>query len=43
MILEQMTADKALEALGKFGGNVIKTSLSAEQEAEIQTALHGEG
>jgi uncharacterized membrane protein len=43
MILEQMTADKALESLSKFGGNVIKTSLSAEQEAEIQTALHGEG
>lgn len=43
MILEQMTADKALEALGKFGGTVIKTSLSAEQEAEIQAALHGDG
>lgn len=43
MILEQMTADKALAALGKYGGTVIKTSLSAEQEAEIQAALHGEG
>ena len=43
MILEQMTADKALAALGKSGGTVIKTSLSAEQEAEIQAALHGEG
>jgi uncharacterized membrane protein len=43
MIVEQMTTDKALEALGKFGGTVIKTSLSAEQEAEIQAALHGEG
>jgi uncharacterized membrane protein len=42
MIVEQMTTDKALEALSKFGGTVIKTSLSAEQEAEIQAALHGE-
>ena len=42
MILEQMTADKALDALGKFGGTVIKTSLSAEQEAEIQAHLHGD-
>jgi uncharacterized membrane protein len=42
MIVEQMTTDRALEALGKFGGTVIKTSLSAEQEAEIQAALHGD-
>lgn len=43
MIVEQMTADKALDALSKFGGEVIKTSLSKEQEAEIQAHLHGEG
>ena len=42
MILEQMTTDRALESLSKFGGTVIKTSLSAEQEAEIQAALHGD-
>ena len=41
MIVEQMTSDRALEALSKFGGTVIKTSLSKEQEAEIQEALHG--
>ena len=40
LILESMTADKALEALGKFGGTVIKTSMSKEDEAEIQAALH---
>jgi len=41
MILEQMTTDKALAGLSKFGGTVIKTSLSEEQEKEIQDALHG--
>lgn len=41
MIVEQMTTDKALAQLSKFGGTVIKTSLSKEQEAEIQEALHG--
>ena len=41
MIVEQMTTDKALDGLSKFGGNVLKTSLSAEDEAELQKALHG--
>ena len=41
LIVEQMTADKALEGLSKFGGTVIKTSLSKEAEAELQEALHG--
>lgn len=41
LIVESMTTDKALEGLSKFGGNVIKTSLSKEDEAEIQAALHG--
>lgn len=41
LIVEQMTTDKALEALGQFGGTVLKTSLSKEAEAELQEALHG--
>ena len=41
MIVEQMTTDRALDGLSKFGGTVIKTSLSKEQEAEIQEGLHG--
>lgn len=41
LIVEQMTADKALEGLSKFGGTVLKTSLSKEAEAELQEALHG--
>ena len=41
MIVEQMTTDKALAGLSKFGGTVIKTSLSEEDEKELQEALHG--
>lgn len=41
MILEQMTTDKALAALAPYGGTVLKTSLSEEDEKEIQEALHG--
>jgi uncharacterized membrane protein len=41
LIVEQMTTDRALEGLSKFGGTVIKTSLSKEDEAELQEALHG--
>jgi uncharacterized membrane protein len=42
MIVEQMTGDKALEALAPFGGTVIKTSLSKDVEEELQRELHGE-
>ena len=42
LIVEEITTDKAIEALSQFGGNVIKTSLSKEAEAEIQAHLHGE-
>jgi uncharacterized membrane protein len=43
MIVEEMTTDKALDQLSKFGGHVIKTSLSKDAEAEIQEHLHGTG
>jgi uncharacterized membrane protein len=43
MIVEQMTTDKALAGLSPFGGTVLKTSLSDEDQAEIQEALHGQG
>lgn len=42
MIVEQMTTDKALESLSKFGGTVIKSSLSKEAEEELQRELSGE-
>jgi uncharacterized membrane protein len=41
MVVEQMTTDKALDALSKFGGEVLKSSLSKDAEKELQEALHG--
>ncbi|MFC7528674.1 DUF1269 domain-containing protein [Actinoplanes sp. GCM10030250] len=43
MIVESVTPDKAVEALSKFGGTVLKSSLPKETEAELQDALHGGG
>jgi uncharacterized membrane protein len=43
LILEKMTTDKALAGLSTFGGTVLKTSLSAEAEKDLQDALHGPG
>ncbi len=43
LIVEQMTTDKATEGLSQFGGTVVKTSLSKEDEADLQAALHGDG
>ena len=41
LIVEQVTPDKAVEALSKYGGTVLKSSLSEETESELQAALHG--
>jgi uncharacterized membrane protein len=41
MIVEQVTPDKAVAALSRFGGTVLKSSLSNQAEAELQEALHG--
>ena len=41
IVFEKVTADKAIAALSKFGGEVVKTSLSDETTAEIQKELHG--
>src|SRR4029077_17750786 len=43
LMVEKVTPDKATEALSKYGGTVLKTSLSKEGEAELQEALHGSG
>jgi uncharacterized membrane protein len=37
-----VTPDKALEALSKFGGTVLKSSLSRDAERELQKELHGQ-
>jgi uncharacterized membrane protein len=41
LIVEKVTPDKAVAAMSKYGGTVLKTSLSKEGEAELQAALHG--
>src|SRR5436190_24403993 len=43
LVVEKVTPDKAVEALKKFGGTVLKTSLSEEAEAELQSELSGTG
>ncbi len=42
LVVEKVTPDKAVDALSKFGGTVLKSSLSKDAEKELQTALHGE-
>src|SRR5438270_3275555 len=43
LMVEKVTPDKAVEAMSKYGGTVLKTSLSKEGEQELQDALHGGG
>jgi uncharacterized membrane protein len=42
LMLEKVTPDKAVEAMSRYGGTVLKTSLSKEDEKELQDALHGQ-
>jgi uncharacterized membrane protein len=41
LMVEKVTPDRAVEGLSKYGGTVLKTSLSREGESELQDALHG--
>jgi uncharacterized membrane protein len=41
LIVEKVTPDKAVAALSRYGGTVLKSSLSEKAEAELQEALHG--
>jgi uncharacterized membrane protein len=41
LMVEKVTPDKAVEALSKYGGTVLKTSLSKDAEKELQESLHG--
>jgi uncharacterized membrane protein len=41
LMIEKVTPDKAIEAMSKYGGTVLKTSLSKENEAALQDALSG--
>ena len=41
LVLEKVTPEAAVASLGRYGGTVLKTSLSREAEEKLQTALHG--
>jgi uncharacterized membrane protein len=43
MVVEKVTPDKAVAALSRYGGTVLKSSLSNDTQRELQEALHGEG
>ncbi|HTA14880.1 MAG TPA: DUF1269 domain-containing protein [Solirubrobacteraceae bacterium] len=43
LIVEKVTPDKAVAALSKFGGTVLKSSLSNDAQRELQEELHGSG
>jgi uncharacterized membrane protein len=42
LMLEKATPDQAVAAMSKYGGTVLKTSLSKDDEKELQDALHGD-
>ena len=41
LVVENVTPDVAVDALSRFGGTVLATSLSKEAEAELQAELGG--
>lgn len=41
LVVEKVTPDKAVAALSKYGGTVLKSSLSEDTEQKLQEALHG--
>ena len=41
LLVRKVTADKVLPEMAHFGGKVLQTSLSAEQEAKMEAALKG--
>jgi uncharacterized membrane protein len=41
LVVDKASPDKAVEALSKYGGTVLKSSLSREAEQELQDELHG--
>ena len=42
LVIDKVTPDKAIAALSKYGGTVLKSSLSKQTEEQLQEALHGE-
>jgi uncharacterized membrane protein len=42
LMLEKVTPDRAVEAMSQYGGTVLKTALSKQDEQELQDARHGQ-
>jgi uncharacterized membrane protein len=42
MVVRKVTTDKVLDALKPYGGTVLKTSLTREDETRLQEALQGQ-
>ena len=43
LVVKKVTPDKAVAALSKYGGRVLKTSLSEDAERKLEEALAGAG
>jgi uncharacterized membrane protein len=43
LVVDKVTPDKAIDALSKYGGRVLKTSFSQDAEQKLQEALAGAG
>jgi uncharacterized membrane protein len=41
ILVRKVTADKVLPEMAPFGGKVLQTSLTTEQEAKMEAALKG--
>ena len=41
LVVDKVTPDKAIQALSKFGGKVLKSSLSNDAEQQLEEALAG--
>ena len=41
LVVDKVTPDKAIDALSRFGGKVLKTSLSKDAEEQLRAALEG--
>lgn len=43
VLVRKVTPDKVLEEVSKFGGKVLRTSLSKDEESQLQTVLDNHG
>jgi uncharacterized membrane protein len=41
LVLEETTPETTIRALSRYGGTILRTSVSEEAEARLQCALHG--